>query len=135
MLRSATLAVLGLTFAVASGCGGKPKGEESPKKVYTVRGLVRDLPNPQRPGSEFSVHHEAIDDFVGIRGEVVGMSSMTMPFPVADGIDLDGVAVGDPVEITMEIDWDGDPPVLVTAVRELPAGTPLEFRKARPPTD
>ena len=129
---AATILAL-ITLVVPLGCGGPPPGEDLPGQVYTVRGMVRDLPNPDRPGSEFSVRHEAIDDFVSLQGEVIGMSSMTMPFPLADKVSLDGVAIGDPVEVILKVDWDGDVPVQVTSVKELPPDTQLEFRKARPP--
>ncbi|MCB1032420.1 MAG: copper-binding protein [Acidobacteria bacterium] len=129
-MRTIRLA-LGLLLVAAAGCSGeKPSG--TPPATYTVRGMVRELPQADRPTSEFAVRHEPIDDFVNPAGKVVGMDSMTMPFPIAKGLDLEGFAIGDPIEMTLVVDWDGDQPVQVTEVRELPPDTELEFRKARP---
>lgn len=125
LLAAVLLGVLGLLW----GCGEGEARNDIPPKSYTVRGMVRELPGPNR---QISVHHEAIDDFVSLEGEVVGMSSMTMPFPLAQSVDVEGLAIGDPVEMTLTLDWDGDPPVQITKLRELPAGTELEFREARP---
>ena len=68
---------------------------------------------------------EAMPDFVGVSGEVEGMDSMTMPFPVAAEVDLDGFAVGDPVRFDLEVDWQADRPIAVTAMVKLPPETEL----------
>ena len=73
------------------------------------------------------MRHEAMPGFVGIDGEVVGMESMTMPFPVGEGVELDGVEVGDKVGFTLEVEWEGDPPYRITRVEELGAETVLDL--------
>ena len=118
-------------------CGG---GDESPTAtddgaeaaaaadgVYRSRGEVVALPDPAKPGSQLSIHHEAIPDFASYEGEVVGMSPMTMPFPTAPSLDLAGLEVGDPVAFTLEVRWDGSPPYQITAIEKLPADTELDF--------
>ncbi len=133
MQRLASVLLVTFALGTAAACGGGSPSADSPKQVYTVRGMIRDLPNPDLPGSGFSVQHEPIDDFISLQGEVVGMSSMTMPFPLGKKVNLEGIAIGDPVEFKLQIEWDGNKPVLVTSVKELPPGTELEFGEAQPP--
>ena len=138
MKRSATGAVirgggaalrvaLALTFLAAAGCsrgGGRD---------YTVRGKVAMLPEPGNPASGFAVAHQAIDGFVDRQGEVVGMDPMTMSFPLGPKVSLAGLAVLDPVEFTLHVDWSETPPVHITSVKKLPPGTPIVYRAAQPP--
>lgn len=99
------------TFSALPACK-KPDSSTQPtananlrKDRYTVRGQVAMLPTPGNPASEFQVRHEAIPHFVGQDGEL-GMDTMTMPFPLADGLVLPSVKVGDKVELTFEVDYD-----------------------------
>lgn len=114
---------------LAAGCAGKASGGRD----YTVRGQVRQLPDPATPGSGLYLSHEAIDDWAGRSGEIEGMDSMTMPFEVADGVSLEGIEIADVIEFTLHVDWEADTPVEITRIRELPAGTRLVFREAKPP--
>ena len=109
---------------------GEPTSET---RVYAVRGLIQELPDPQDPLSGLYIRHEAIDDWVGMDGEIQGMDSMTMPFPVADDVTFEGIEIGDEVTFTLEVNYDADPAVQVTEVTRLPEDTELEFRSARPP--
>ncbi len=126
-----------LVLAALGGCpgtSGDSAGDAaaSELRVYPVRGLLRSLPEPESERPEILVRHEAIDDFVGINGEVVGMDSMSMPFPLAPGLDLSGVAPGDKVLLRLEVDWAADEPARVTAIEKLDPESELEFRAARP---
>lgn len=130
---SVVAATLLLATAIA-GCsdrrGGAPAADVAGGlRRYTVRGEVVKLPAPGVPRA-LAVRHEAIDDFADASGAVVGMSSMVMTFDVAPAVSLDGVGVGDKVELQLAVGWS--PPALrVDALRRLPAETALEFRKAR----
>lgn len=116
---------------VVAGCA-----EQSSGRDHTVRGQVRQLPDPANPaGGGLFVSHEAIDDWVGRDGTVVGMDPMTMPFPVAEGVPLEGLQPGDVIEFTLHADWEASPPVEITAIRKLPPGTKLVFREAKPPRE
>lgn len=110
---------LGLTVVLALSLGGceqkavtppptatppAPAAAPEPDAVYVVRGRVVELPDPKNPTKEFRVHHEPIPTFKTPAGEVVGMREMIMPFPVSDPSLLEGVAVGDIVELTFA-DW------------------------------
>src|SRR5690554_5132378 len=76
--------------------------EDRQPDVYTgIRGEIVTLPDPNVPGSELKIHHEQIRDFKTADGTVninsrgiAGMASMTMPFPVGEGVDLSGLSVG-----------------------------------------
>ena len=119
------LAVALGVLAMLSGCGG---GEpEKPADRYKVRGVVSQLPDPERSSRELFVHHEDIPDFKNIDGEAVGMDSMTMGFPLAD-IELpEGLGVGDKIEMEFEVRWSGGNPLAITALEKLPADTRLSF--------
>jgi len=118
------LAVLSL-----AGCsGGKESG-----RTYTVRGQVTQLPDPSNPGTGLYLNHEAVDDFVSRDGEMVGMDPMTMSFPVDDKVPLEGIGVGDVVEFKLHVDWGAETEVEIVEIRELPPGTKLVYRAAKPP--
>jgi hypothetical protein len=127
------LAILAILLFL-SGCAGKEEGgSEGSGRTYTVRGQVTQLPDPASPGSGLYISHEAIDDYVGRSGEVEGMDPMNMPFPVGAGVSMEGIQPGDVVEFDLHVDWQSEEtPVKITRIRELPAGTRLDFRAAEP---
>lgn len=94
--------------------------------VYQVRGEIRQL--PVAPARDLMIRHEAIPDFKDEAGRVVGMEAMTMPFTLAPGIELGGLAAGDRVEFTLEVRWD-DPANLarITRLAKLPPGSRLAW--------
>lgn len=114
-----------LIVAILVACGGEP-AEVQPARTYTLRGVVRELPEGERQEA-ITVHHEAIPDFVGLTGESEPMAAMTMTFTLDPELQLDGVAVGQKVEFDLVVDWDGSPPALVTRVAPLPTETELQF--------
>lgn len=107
-------------------------GEES-GRIYTVRGQVTQLPDPNNPGTGLYLNHEAIDDYTSRDGEVVGMDPMTMSFQVDEKVPLQDIQVGDVIEFDLRVDWEAETEVEIVSIRELPPGTRLEFRAARPP--
>lgn len=110
---------------LAAGCGARGRD-------YTVRGLVVQAPDPAHPAAGLYLYHEAIDDWVGRDGKRDGMDPMAMPFPVARGVPLTGIAANDKVEVTLHVDWNADRAVEITKLRKLPADTRLVFRAAQP---
>jgi len=135
------LLVMGVLLVSLPGCGGDDSATDAAQPAaaaepdhYTVRGEVTALPAADDPTRGFYVRHEAIDDFKAPDGSVLGMDAMTMQFPLDDPTLLDGVAVGDKVELTYEINWHCAPTQRVTRLRKLPPETELEFRDARPPS-
>ncbi|MBW8878078.1 MAG: copper-binding protein [Acidobacteria bacterium] len=127
-MRRALKQNLGLACAVlllAAGCGARGRD-------YTVRALVVQAPDPANPAGGLYLYHEAIDDWMGRDGKRDGMDPMAMPFPVAKGIPLTGIAANDKVEVTLHVDWQADRAVEITQLRKLPRDTRLDFRAARP---
>lgn len=108
------LIVLGVLLAVA--CSEEP--EAAAGDTYTVRGKVVQVLEPP-VGPEVQIAHEAIPDFVGRDGEVVGMAPMTMGFPAGDEVDLSGLEPGTPVEFTFRVDWEADRPLQLLEIRLL----------------
>jgi Cu/Ag efflux protein CusF len=113
---------------LAAGCGGQT-GKGTGGHTYTLRGQVQQLPSQD---GGLLLEHEAIDNYVARSGKVEGMDSMTMPFPVAKDVSLEGIQPEDIVEVQLHIDWEADLPVEITALRELPRDTKLDFRAANP---
>jgi Cu/Ag efflux protein CusF len=113
---------------LAAGCAG-PSEERSTGRTYSVRARVQQLPVQ---GGGLYLTHEAIDDWVGRSGKVEGMDTMTMPFPVAEDVSLEGIEPGDVVQVRLHVDWEADLAVQITGLRELPPDTRLDFRDAKP---
>lgn len=100
----------------------------APDATYTVRGKIVMLPDPANPTTEFRVHHEPIPTFKTPDGKVVGMGEMEMPFPVSDPALLQGLAVGDAVEITFADWYKPIRSYKVTSITKLPADTTLNLQ-------
>lgn len=108
--------------------GGKPGPDRTPDQVYTVRGRVDSLPAAGKPLEDFFVHHERIDSFVDGDGERIGMPSHSMMFPRAPGVSLEGLAIGDVVEVTFSVWWEkGIAEWRATKIVKLPADTALDL--------
>ncbi|MBX3353823.1 MAG: copper-binding protein [Phycisphaeraceae bacterium] len=104
---------------------------------FTVRGRVVDLPDPARPASDFKVYHEPIPSWKRNHNQPpVGMNAMQMPFPPATPEVIEGVSVGDIVEIVFRVSYDADDGSLkgwkAIRVTQLPADTALVFDKPAP---
>ena len=112
-----------LVVALAACARTQPAATAGGGATYQVRGVVAAL--PAAAGGDLTLRHEALPDFVDRGGERVGMDAMTMPFPLAAEVALAGIAVGDPVECTLRVDWEAERPAELIVVRELPAGTRL----------
>ena len=69
---------------------------------FTVKGVIKALPGNGRAANEILVKHEPIPNYRDEAGNVVGMMAMTMPFYLADVKTLEGLAVGDSVEMLIE---------------------------------
>lgn len=135
-LPAVAVACLFLALGLSS-CGPSsppPSARDSqpaqPLATYSVRGVVIALPDPSRKGSpDLEFHHEAIPQLKDRDGNVVGMGEMTMPFPLADGVSLEGVKVGDKLDVTFVVDWSRAPVHRITAWKMLPDETELDFKK------
>lgn len=131
------MALLAGAEGLAAGCG--PRGAPPcAGRDYALRGQVAAATARGSGPRLITLRHEPIDDFADRQGQVVGMDSMVMAFPVARGVppaqiaEIAAVAPGDTVAVRLCVDWQAAPEVAVTALRKLPAGTRLDFRPARP---
>jgi Cu/Ag efflux protein CusF len=125
---AASLALALLAAAGSDRASAAPSPQAPPVKRYVLRAEIVRLPDG--PDAYLTLRHEAVDDFTNETGEVVGMNSMVMPFPVEKKVSLDGLAVGDKVEVTMAVDW-GEGYFQLERVQKLPRSTKLHFGKAR----
>lgn len=123
-----TLPAIFVFVVSLTGCSAKDGSD----RTYTVRGQVTQLPDPANPGTGLYLNHEAIDQFMSRDGEVVGMDPMTMSFQVDEKLPLQDIQVGDVIEFDLRVDWGADTEVEIVRIRELPAGTKLQFRAAQP---
>lgn len=132
--RLAFGAVAIMAGALASGCDRTPPTPPRPEPDgrYVTRAVIEQLPGKDSPLAEFVAHHEPIDDFKAFNG-TMGMDSMSMPFPLSKSVSLDGLAIGDKVEIEFVV-WStpGQRGFEARRVTKLPADTELRFGKARP---
>lgn len=136
-------AVAVVALASLHGCN-KPAADEPAEAAettgaahtYTVRGQIVSVPSADKPLADLEIHHEAIPDFKNREGVVFenpttgvrGMKSMTMAFPVGEGVSLEGIEIGDLVTFTFVTVWgENYPEYRVTEITELPAETELEF--------
>lgn len=109
--------------------------DREPDTYTGIRGEITKLPDPAVPKSAFMIRHEQIRDFKTADGHVnvtadgiAGMKSMTMPFPLAEGVTLDGYSVGDKVEFDFVVNWGGGAAAWeITRLEKLPADTELDY--------
>ncbi len=99
-----------------------------------IKGIITAIPVEGMPSSELMIHHEHIPSFRKKDGEihvnssgVSGMRSMTMEFPPAEGISLDGLAVGDKVQFTFVVNWGGLRAWEVTKIEKIDPATEISF--------
>jgi Cu/Ag efflux protein CusF len=102
--------------------------------VYVLRGEVISVQQADTAGTEFIVKHEPIDNFRDAGGQIVGMSSMGMPFTPGKGVSLEGIKPGDKIEMRWVVQWEPEAKEFVESVRRLPIETQLRFGEAHPPT-
>ena len=133
-----------LACTALAGCGGSSSPKpQSPRAAapadtlveYTVRGRVQQLPgDAEHPAREFMVRHEAIPEFrasMAPGDDRMGMRSMAMAFPLDEGVSLDGIDAGTPIEMMFEATYDGQTGRLkgyvVRRLTPLDPGTALEI--------
>jgi len=124
----ATLVTLAIAFV--GGCGGAEKQEPTAlPRSYEMRGMVRRISEPGVEERQIWIHHEAIADFVDIRGDSAPMDAMTMPFHLAESVDLKDIDPGDKVSFRLDVDWSASVPARIGHLEVLPVETPLSFEE------
>ena len=97
--------------------------------TYTTRGIILSLPG-DRATQEFIVHHEEIPEYRSINGSV-GMQEMAMPIPVPDRSILEGIAVGDKVELSFGERFEPDHRMELISIKKLPDDQQLNLSTER----
>ena len=115
-----------LLMLTAIGCDSDPGYEHT----YTTRAIVLSLPG-DRVTQEFIVHHEEIPDYRSINGSV-GMNEMAMPIPVPDRSVLEGISVGDKVELTFGEHFKPDHKMGLISIKKLPGDTAMNLGETTP---
>ena len=113
-----------------AACGGQSRVSDDdlpPPATYKIRGLVRQVKEQSIGSTQLSILHEAMPEFVGIKGEVEGMKSMTMPFTVAESVDLEGITPGTKIAFQLTVDWSAPEPALITGIEVLPPDSELQL--------
>ena len=94
--------------------------------TYHLRAIVKALPLPGQSPASISLKTQPIANWVGFNGHVTPMMAMTMPYQLAPGVSLSGIAFGDKVAFTYKVNWTRDR-MVITRIQKLPAGTILHF--------
>ena len=139
ILRITAVTLAALTLCACSGGDDSAPADEGLQVVnYVTRGRVVQVPSPDSPAAQLQVHHEPIPSYMS-RGEVVGMNAMVMPFPLAAGVSIEGVAPGDIVELAFSVEYEEETGIAVnfftTRVTRLPADTQLDLGRMQSPAE
>lgn len=127
---AATAIFLTLVIVVMGGCGGggaEPPESDVPPRSYEMRGMVRQISPADAEERQIWIHHEAIPEFVDIRGNAAPMDAMTMPFHLTESVDLSAVEPGDKVSFRLDVDWGASVPARIGSLAVLEPDTPLAF--------
>ena len=123
-------AVLALLSALVGPARAAAEDSPQPVRRYPLRAEILRL--PEKPGGYLTIRHEAVNDFVDVTGDLVGMDSMVMEFPVAPVASLKGLNVGDKIAAVLVVNFArgfGE----LDQIKKLPRETVLHFGKARSP--
>jgi hypothetical protein len=127
MLR---LTAIAISLCLILGCENRDQPTTPPDQTYTLRAIVTALPTQKQA---LRLHHEPIPTFVDKTGKTIGMEEMEMEFPfLAPAAKLDGIAVNDPIEATMEMRWNAKQAYLLTKIHKLPTDTKLKIHPLEP---
>ncbi|HEX2994788.1 MAG TPA: hypothetical protein VHP14_08190 [Anaerolineales bacterium] len=130
------IAMLGAIIAAGYLCrlrNKQPAGMASDAQTYVIRGEVISVPQAGKPGTALIVKHEPVDNFRNASGQIVGMSTMGMPFTPGKGVLLEGIKPGDKIEMRWVMRWKPEAKEYAESVRKLPMETQLRFGDAHPP--
>lgn len=120
-LTLAIIALAAVLLPFLAACDSDPGYQHT----YTTRAVVLSLPG-ESVTQEFIVHHETIPDYRSINGSI-GMNEMAMPIPVPDRSVLEGIAIGDKIELTFGERFEPDQAMGVISIKKLPADTELNL--------
>ena len=115
-----------LCAIITAGCSDGQRNDQpaeaaSDARMYVIRGEVISVPQAGKPGTQFIVKHEPIDNYRDASGRIVGMDTMGMPFTPGKGVSLEGISPGDKIEMRWIIQWKPEAKEYVESLRKLPA--------------
>ena len=128
------IAPVAAAILLIGGCGSRHSGKAQSSTTepgitysYHLRGIVKALPAAlgQLP-ENVTIKVGPIAHWVGMSGKIEPMMAMTMPYQLAHGVTLHGIATGDKVAFTYKVNWTADR-MVITRIRTLPAGTVINF--------
>ncbi len=129
----AFLLVLAISMnGLITGCQSKKSTKSKSTAVqgttytYHLRGIVRALPRAGQSPRSIEIKTEPIARWVNFNGKIHPMMAMTMPYQLAHGLALRGLAVGDKVAFTYQVNWTADQ-MVVSSISKLPPRTVLKF--------
>lgn len=99
-----------------------------------VLGELTFIPTADQSQMHPKVHHVQIPTFKRQDGTVAvtpdgipGMRSMTMDFPLAEGVNLDGYSVGDKIKFSFRVNWGGRVAWEMTSIEKIDPATELDY--------
>ena len=107
----------------------------SPDVYADLLGEITMLPVANDPSTDLKIHHQHIPNFKSADGSIktnskgiAGMMSMTMPFPLAEGVSIESLSIGDKIKFTFEVVWtDARPSWEVTSIEKIDQSTEIDF--------
>jgi Cu/Ag efflux protein CusF len=110
--------------------------QASPDLYEGILGELTEVPIADDPSTGLKIHHQQIIDFKNEAGEVhvnskgiAGMPAMTMPYPVGEGVSIEGLAIGDKIRFSFRVNWGGStgPAWEITTIEKIDPATEIDF--------
>lgn len=119
--------------------GGMDSDVQMRTDVYEgVIGEIKFIPEAGDTKLHPKIRHVQIPTFKKMDGKVAmspdgvpGMKSMTMEFPLGEGVSLDGYAVGDKVRFSFEAHWGERVSWEITAIEKLDPAMEIDFANVK----
>ncbi len=99
--------------------GGIALASAESSYTFNVSGVLRALPGNGRAQNEIIVKHERISVYRDSAGQIVGMMAMTMPFYLAPTTSIEGLKVGDKVQLVVEQTFEPKESEFVVAIKKV----------------
>jgi Copper binding periplasmic protein CusF len=114
---------------------GDGSGEDTRVDLYEgILGEIAFLPEAGDTKRYPKIHHVQIPTFKKDDGTIAmtpdgipGMKSMTMEFPLAEGVSVEGFAVGDKVMFDFAVNWGGRVAWEMTKIEKIDSATEIDF--------
>lgn len=107
----------------------------TPDFYSNILGEITQVPVEGDPSTSLRIRHQQIPNFktkdgtinVNSKG-ISGMASMTMEFPLAEGVNIDQLVIGDKVSFNFQVNWGGAAVAWeVTKIEKIDPATEIDF--------